>query len=105
MGSLQKKNWIHAIGRFSAATPPLVECAGTGNWSVVRAGQGLWDVTLNDPIDVTERVVLVCPRVTSSLCAVIPASDTDTNIRIHNESDAGADVDTAVDFVVLRVGG
>lgn len=105
MGALQKKNWIHAAGRFSAATPPVIEAAGTGNWSVVRAAQGIWDVTLGDPIDVTERVVLCCPRVTSSLLAVIPASDTDTNIRFHNESDAGADVDTAVDFVVLRVGG
>lgn len=105
MASNHKRNKVHAAGRFSAATPPLVEAAGTGNWTVARVGQGIWDVTLGDPIDVTERLVLVCPRVTSSLCATIPASDSDTNIRIHNESDASGDVDTAVDFVVLRVGG
>lgn len=102
MASNQKKNRIHAAGRFSAATPPVVECAGTGNWSVVRAAQGIWDVTLQDPIDATERVVIVCGRVTSTLVATIPASDTDTNIRIHAESDASADVDTAVDFMVIR---
>lgn len=98
----EKKNRIHACGRFSAATPPVIESAGTGNWSVVRAAQGIWDVTLADPIDPTERLIIVCSRVTSSLIATIPASDTDTVFRIHNESDASADVDTAVDFMVVR---
>ena len=100
--ALEKKNAIHTLGRFSAATPPLVE-ASDGGWSVVRSAQGIWDVTLNVPIDATERLVLLTPRVTSTMAAVIPASDTDTNIRIHVETDGGADADAAVDFVVLRV--
>jgi len=98
----EKRNAVHACGRFSAATPPVVESAGTGNWSVARSAQGIWDVTLQDPIDATERIIIVCARVTSSLIATIPANDTDTVFRIHNESDAGADVDTAVDFLVIR---
>lgn len=103
MGSLQKMNKVHAAGRYSAATPPVVEAAGTGNWSVARAGAGDCTVTLQDPIDLLERVVLATTRVTSTQVAVIAATETDTTFQVLCISDAAAATDTAVDFMVLRI--
>jgi hypothetical protein len=98
----EKRNAVHACGTFSAATPPVITNAGTGNWSVVRNGAGSWDVTLADPIDATERTILVQSKVTSTMAGTIVASDTDTVFRINCESDGSVATDSAIDFMVLR---
>ena len=104
MGTNQKDNAIHALGRFSGATPPLVLVAGTANWTVARAGAGLVDVTLdaNSLIDPLERVLLCTPKVTSLTATVVTASDTDAVFRVSISSDAAAATDSACDFVVYR---
>lgn len=104
MGSLQKRNWLHCCGRWSAATPPVILVAGTGDWAVARNGAGSWDVTMNVAIDVTERCILVQSRVTSTMASTIPASDTDTVFRVVNELDESTATDAEIDFLVIRNG-
>lgn len=104
MASLQKKNRLHCCGRWSAATPPLVEAAGTGDWSVVRTGAGAWTATLNVPIDILERCIFVTSRVISTQASVV-AGGSDTTFLVTNTSDAAAATDSAIDFLVIRTGG
>ena len=104
MGSLQKKNWLHCCGRWSAATPPVILVAGTGDWAVARNGAGSWDVTMNVGIDVTERCILVQSRLTSTMAATIPANDTDAVFRVVNSNDLAAATDAEIDFLVIRNG-
>ena len=104
MGALGKKNRLHAAGRFDT-TAGAIDNPGSGNWSVANVGVGIADITLQDPIDVTERQVFVTVRTTSLNVATIPASDSDTNIRVHVELDDSTDTDAHVDFLVLRAGG
>jgi hypothetical protein len=104
MGALGKKNKLHACGRFDT-TAGAIQNAGSGNWSVANVAVGIADITLQDPIDTLERQVFVTSRTQSVMIAVIPASDTDTNIRVHAEDDSGADADTLLDFLVLRSAG
>jgi hypothetical protein len=101
MSTNQKKNRVHAAGRYSAAIPPLVEAIGTGDWGVVRNGAGDTTVTLLVGIDATERLILATSRVTSTQVSVV--SLTDTTFQVLCISDAAAATDTAVDFVVLRI--
>lgn len=103
MSTNQKKNRVHAAGRWSAATPPVIEAAGTGDWSVVRNGAGDWTLTLQVPIDTTERLVLATSRVTSTQVSVIEAGATDTTVQFLCESDASGATDSAIDFMVLRI--
>lgn len=104
MASLQKRNRLHCCGRWSAATPPLVEAAGTGDWSVVRGGAGIWTATMNVPIDILERCVFVTTRVISTQAAVV-AGGSDTTFVVNVLSDAAAATDAAIDFLVIRTGG
>lgn len=104
MGANEKKNRVHACGRF-LTTDGTVRNAGSGNWSAANVAAGIADITLQDPIDVTERQVFVTVRTTSLNVATIPASDSDTNVRIHVEDDASVDTDADVDFLVLRAAG
>jgi len=102
MAANEKNNWLHACGRTDGANPALILVAGTGNWSIARAGAGLFDVTLQDPIDALERIVIVCPKVTSLNVAVPTAADTDTVFRVSQEDDASTLTDGAFDFMVIR---
>ena len=104
MASLQKKNRLHCCGRWSAATPPLVEAAGTGDWSVVRGGAGIWTSTMAVGIDILERCIFVASRVVSTQASVV-AGGTDTTFVVNNTSDAAAATDSAIDFLVIRTGG
>lgn len=100
----ERRNALHAHGRSSGATPPLVIVAGSANWAPTRAGAGLFDITLdaNSLIDALERVVLVTPKVTSLTATVPTASDTDAVFRVSIENDLSNATDSAFDFLVLR---
>lgn len=101
MGALEKKNRVHACGGFLTTDGTVVR-AGTGNWTAANVAAGIADITLGTPIDVTERLVFLTVRTTSLNVASIPASDSDTNIRVHVEDDTSADADANVDFLVIR---
>lgn len=106
MAALQKGGAeIHAAGCFDTTAGAVVK-AGTGDWSAANVAVGIADITLQVPIDVTERVVILQTSITNLNAATIPANDTDTNIRVHVEDDLSADTDdTALGFTVFRVGG
>ena len=96
------KQRIHASGSFLVSTGAAV-CVGTGNWTAANIAAGIADLTLGEPIDVTERVVTATSQVQSTMVATIPANDTDTVVRFHVEDDTGADADSVVAFTVWRV--
>lgn len=106
MGALYKGGAeIHAAGKFDTTAGAIV-AAGTGDWSAANVAVGIADITLQVPIDVTERVVILQTSVANLNAATIPASDTDTNIRVHVESDVSADTDDpALGFIVFRANG
>lgn len=103
MGSLQKKNAVHACGSVTGATGVAL-VAGTANWTAANAAAGLIDVTLaaNALIDPLERVVICAVKTTSLSIAVVTASDTDAVFRASIEDDLSALTDANFDFVVFR---
>lgn len=102
MGANERSNMLHALGRVTTSTGAVL-VAGTGNWSAANIAAGIADVTLNDPIDTTQRLILLTPKTTSLIAAVITANDTDTVFRISVTNDAAGATDADIDFLVMRI--
>lgn len=95
---------IHAAGSFDT-TAGVIANAGTGNWTAANVAVGIADVTLGEGVDTLERLCFFQSKTAGQFCAVITASDTDTNVRVHMETNASADADGPVDFMIIRCGG
>lgn len=106
--SMLRKDSIHVAGSVSAAgaavAPPANE--GARRWTVAAPVGSVYTITLDEPIDPTERVIHVSPRGTVNNTAVhLAAGDTDTVFTVGTQSAPAMAADVAFDFVVLRVAG
>lgn len=95
---------LHAVGSFDTTAGAII-AAGTGNWTAANVAVGIADITLGDAVDTLERLTFLQSRTAGIFGAVIPASATDTNERVHLESNASVDTDGPLDFMIIRVAG
>lgn len=106
MGAIIKKNFLHAAGGVSAAGAIVAPAAGnSGGFTVAGPAVSVFTVTLSDPIDAAERIILVSARgVLDSIANAQLVGETDTSFTVSTgTANTGAAGDRAFDFAVIRV--
>lgn len=106
MGAIIKKNHLHAAGGVSAMGAIVAPAAGnSGGFTVAGPAMSVFTITLSDPIDATERIILVSVRgILDSLAVANLAAETDTSFTVSTGvANTGAAGDRAFDFAVIRV--
>ena len=101
-----KPNFLHAAAGIDAAGAIVAPAAGNSGGLVSSApAASVFTITLDQPIDRTERIILVCPRgVLDSLAVANLAGETDTTFTVSTGvANTGAAGDRAFDVAVLRV--
>jgi hypothetical protein len=103
--SLGKKFPIHAAGGVSAVGAIVAPAANNYGGFTVAVAVSVYSITLTDPIDRTERAILVTPRgVLDSIAVAQLAAETDVLFTISTADAATATpADRAFDFAVLRL--
>lgn len=92
-------NEVLAAGKVTAAGAVTV----ARGCVPAKTAAGIYTLTLDQPVDAAESIVLVQPN--TAALNVLVADTTDTVKTLTFETDAGVDTDSDFTFLVMRISG
>jgi len=95
-------NLLQALGKFTSVGA-FIAGKGFAAGNAGHPGNGQYTVTLQDGIDVTERIVNVTSNTPAQYAAIDESLGTDTTIAVRTYNAAGVETDGAFSVEVLRL--